>query len=501
MGDNIFAMPEHPRQIMGGVDKYDIRQLLPATSVVNGARPGVNGAAVGMTQFRFDENIMHWVPAMSYFVIRGHFLDGSGNALARPPVGTIAAVDNWCSTLFSQIQLNCNGSSIELLQNPPQADTALAYSSVDHTWLRSSGSVSGIGDGLQTRMLNAAQFGTSAVGSSNYNELVAAWRPSISLFDSATPLPPGAEWRFDFTWSPTAEQNMIESTASKIAGTDYTFTIDEFTFYKAAVMPSPETPLPMHGIIELNPVQVNTFQLTGTNQLQVNCPLPSTCNRILVVLQDNNTTNNLAAGQNGLKPITSFTASVSNGSTDNNSYISQFYVNFPDLGIQAPNPTYTPTSGAVGGSKSGWERIYQDWIQETRGDSGGYEGSVPMGSWDTGIGAQINTPLQTSTPVVQSGDPNNNQQLAYWSTGTGAIATTAYSQTAKWGFLGRCPGPIIAVGCARPPGKRVSNVNVNMQLSATATSANVYVISMYSKVLACEMGQGGKYTYQLMDGI
>jgi len=498
-----FELPEEPRLLNSGAVKFDIRQMLPRTSAISGTRPGVSGATQGITTFDWTDEQLHWIPALSYFTLRGHFLDGSGNALARPPTGTIAVVDNWCAVLFQQIQLFMNSTSVELLNNPAQADTALLYSSVDRTWLKSFGSSSGVGDGLQTRMLNAAQFGTAQFGTaSNYNELVATWRPSLSIFDCASAIPPGAQMRIDFSYSNTAEQNMIESAASKIAGTDYTFILDEFTFYKASVMPDPETPLPTRGLIELNPVQVNSFALSGGNTLQQTVPLPATCNRILVGIQDNNTANNLAAGQNGLKPITSFAAAVSNGASDFASYISQLYINFPDLGVQAPNPTYSFTAGSSAGSKSGWERAYQDFITVCRGDSGGYEGSVPMGSYDSAIGTQINTPLQTVTPVVQAGDPNNDQQFAYWSTGTGAVAATAYSQFARWGWLGRCPGPIFAFPCVRPKDRTVSNATINLVLSGNATSCNVFIISSYSMGIAVEKDPStGRYSHMVLRGL
>lgn len=504
---SLFEIQEQPRSINGGAVRYDIRQLYPVSAAITNARPGVNGAATGITTFQWNDDVNYWIPAASYFTIRGHFLDGSGNALARPPLGPastatpVAYVDNWPSVLFQQIQAFCNSSSLELLQNPPQADTALLYSSVDRTWLKSFASASGVGEGFQTRALNSAQFGTAAVGTTNYNEVVATWRPSISLFDCAEAIPPGAQWRVDFSWSNTAEQNMIESLASNVVVTDFTFTIDEFTFYKATVVPDPMLELPTRGIIELNPVQVNVYPLTGTNQLQVNVPLKNTTHRVLVACQDNNTANSLACGQNGLKPITSFGAAFSSGATDFTAYISNLYMSFPELGYQAPNPTYSLTAGSAAGSKSEWARAYADWITICKGSTGGYEGSVPFGAFDTGIGTAILRPLETVTPVMQVGDPNNDQQ--YWnvSTATAAVAATVGAQFARWGWLGRCPGPIFAFPVIRPPDKMITNANMQLTLSASATSVNVFVISSYSKILMIQKDEMGRNRFDLLDGL
>lgn len=479
-----------------GSIRYDCRQMLPVTSAVSGSRPGVNGNSVGITTFQWTDEQLFWIPSLSYFVARCHLLDGSGNALARPPAGAIAIADNWVACMFSQIQFFLNSTSVELLQSPAQADTALLYTSVDRTWLKSFGSASGVGEGLQTRFLNAAQVGTSSVSPSNANSVCATWRPSLSIFDCAQAIPPGAQIRLDLSWSAQAEQQMIESTTAKIAGTDYTIVIDEFSFYKATVVPDPEMPLPTRGLIELNPIQVNQYTCSGTNVLQQNVPLPSTCNRVLCFVQDANSASNLAHGQNGLKPITSFAAAVSNGSSDFASYIQSMYMNFTDLGQMAPNPQYTFTAG----SKAGWERAYADMIAICRGDSGGYEGAEPLGTFDQGVGVQINTPLQSVTPVVQAGDPNNDQQLAYWSTATTAVAATAYSQFARWGYLGR--HPIFAFPCVRPKDRTVSNAVLNIQFSGTVTSANIFVVSSYSMGIAIEKDMStGRYSHMVLRGL
>lgn len=492
-----FELADGPRSINGGAVRYDIRQLYPQTAAIANARPGVNGAATGQTTFQWNDDSLWWVPSLSYFNIRGHFTDTSGNALTKS--SGIAYCDNWVSAMFSQIQVFCNSQSLELLQNPAQADTALLYASVDKTFLESFASLSGVGEALTTRQLNSAVNGSGST--TTYNEVVAAYRPSLSLFDHCTGIPPGAQWRVDFSWSNVAEQAIIESLTNKIAGTDYYFVLDEFTFYKATISPDPSVPLPEMGFIELNPAQVNTYPLNGGTTLQVNVPLPATCHRALVVCQDNNSVNNYAAGQNGYAPITSFRGYFSNGSTANAVWVQNLYMSFPELGYQFPNPTYSLTPGAnAAGGKSEWQRAYADFVTISRGASGGYEGSVPMGTADLNIGAAVLAPL-ASTPVMTIGDPNNRQQAWVTSISAGAVSATQATQTAAWGWMGRCPGPIFAFPVIRPVDKLVTSANLFLQLSGAATSVNVYVIMTYSMGLACEMGPDGKYRFEIVRGL
>lgn len=491
-----FDLADGPRSIQGGARSYDIRQLFPQTAAISGTRPGVSGATTGQTTFQFNQDSRWWVPSLSYFNIRGHFTDTSGNALSR--TSGIAYVDNWPAALFSQIQGFCNSQSLELLQNPAQADQALTISSVDKTFLESFASLAGEGEALTTRQLNSAQFGTSSVSATNYNEVVAAWRPSLSLFDHCTGIPPGAQWRFDLSWAATGEQNVIESTSVKIAGTDYFFFVDELTMYVATIEPDPSIPLPMSGFIELNPVQVNTYPLTGGNTLQVNVPLPATCHRALIVFQDNNTANSLAAGQNGINPITCFRPYFSSGATVNASWVQNLYMSFPELGTQAPNPQYSLTAGVLAGAKSDWQRAYGDFVTITRGASGGYEGSVPFGTADIGIGAAVLAPL-ASTPVMTVGDPNNRNQAWVASTSTGAVSATQANQTANAGWFGR--NCIFAFPCVRPVDKLVTNANVALTLSASATSVLMYVILSFSMGIAVELGANGKYNFEIVLGL
>lgn len=490
----LFDLADQPRDINGGADSLTYTQMFPQTSAIGGTRPGVSGASTGVTTFQHQDSSRWWVPSQSYYVIRGHFLDGAGNALARD--SGISYCDNWVSALFSQIQYFVDSKSVELLQNLPVADTAMLYSTADRSYLKSFASASGVGESLVTRQLNSAQFGTAAVSPTNYNEVVATWRPACSLFDTPGALPPGGLWRCDFSWAANGEQEMIQSTLGPaIAGVDFVFVLDEFTMYCCTVMPDPEILLPESGIVELSPYASNIYMLTGGNTLQANIPLQASTNRILICFQDNNVVNNLAAGQNGLKPVTQFTAAMSNGGADFSSYIQTMYISLPALGVQQPNPSYGLSAGDAAGAKSGWSRAYADWVNCCRGSSGGYEGSIPFGAYDSGIGAAVLEPLAL-TPVMQVGDPSNSGQAWLVSaTGGAGAGATAANQTARHGWLG---SPIFGFPIVRPPGVGVNTANLNVTFSGNVTSGLIHVISLYSMALVVTRQQNGQYKYDIV---
>ncbi len=495
-----FDLPQEYRDIFGGAAKLDIRQMPPTSPTVTGSRPG-QGAASGFTTFQWQESQLWWVPSLSYFLLKGHFLAANGtDSLPRPPTGQLGYCDNWPSTLMSQVELTVDSNSLELLNtNPAVADTALTYASVDRTYLKSFASNAGIGEGLQTRIINSAHVG-AAVSGGNYKEVVACFRPALSTFDCPHALPPGPLMQMSFAWSPTGEQAMIESVASKIAGTDYTFIIDSFVFFRAAVQPEAGLALPSTGIIELNPVLVNRFTVTGTNSGQQNIQLPPRATRMLICAQDGNTANNYGCGQNGINPATDMPVLFSNGATQFNSSISQLYVSLPQLGTQAPNPQYTFTAPTATGGGSGFERAFADFIAVCKGGSGGYEGSVPFGNADVGVGAQVNAPLLTGGgPIVVAGNPENDQQLAIWTNGTGATTYTSTSanRTALYGWIGR--KAIFAIPLVRGADVRLSDATVNITFDGVVTSVNVYTLVSYQKTLAVERESGGRYRYQIMN--
>jgi hypothetical protein len=514
---SMFELADGPRPVNGGTHRMQTVQLFPATAAINGTRPGVSGATTGQTTWLFTEDTYWWVPSLSYFTIRGHFVRAA-TGLALPATTGLGYVDNWPAVLFQQIQYQLNSQTVELLQNPPISDTAITYSAVDRTWLKSFGSANGLGESLMSRIWNSSQFGAGAPTAANYNEVVATFRPALSIFDCPHGIPPGAQHRFDFSWSNNGEQAMIESFSGLFAGVDFIFVLDEFTFHKCSIMPDPSIPLPPGGYIELHPCQVNQYPIVGTTNFQQNVPLPATAERMLFVLQDNNAAINLQAGQNGLKPATDFHASVSTGVLPYGAYITNFYVAFPELQTQAPNPAYNLVGENSAGARAEWNRAYQDWCAVCRGSSGGYEGSLPFGSFDiaiqpTGLAgntATVVAPNAVPLPVFLTGTEENDQRaviitgdttLVGAATGPADLAITAITanQTSLWGWLGR--KMMLAAPVIRPKDRLVTNANVTMQFSTAPTSAVLSVITSYSMGIACEMDANGRYQFEILRGL
>lgn len=482
-----FELATVPRDLNAGVQTFDVRTVLPTQSVTS-ARAGTFQTTI----FEWKDTAAWWCPSQSYFNIRGHFTDTSGNALAR--TSGIAYCDNWVSTLFSRIDLDCNGKTIESVQNVAQADTMNLYSTADKTYLESFGSACGAGEAYTTRKLNSAQFGTASVSSSNYNEVVATWRPPCGVFNIPTGIPPGATWRVTFTWNRSCEQNVIQSDSSKIAGTDYYFYVDEFYMSYETIQPSPNVPMPEEAVIDINSIQCNLYSATTANST-FNCTIPSRTTRVLVGFQDNNVANNLAAGQNGLKPFTAFTLAGSVSSTDYSGYLTNIYGSFIELGYTFPQTQYNFTAGSSAGAKTDLQRAYADWINVTRGCSGGYEGSVPFGCYDAGIGAAILQPLSsTPGPNMLIGDPNNPDQSWIVSNTSGAgSASTLANQTARTGWLGKVP--IFAMPVVVPEGRQVTKFNLYCSFSSSITAVNAYVVAMYGNTLLCRHAGNGVYLY------
>lgn len=514
----MFELADGPRPVNGGTQRMQTVQLFPATAAISGTRPGVSGATTGQTSWLFTEDTYWWVPSQSYFTITGHFAR-AGTGLALPATASLAYCDNWVATLFQQIQYQLNSQTVELLQNPPISDTALTYSSVDRTWLKSFGSANGLGEGLMARIWNSSQFGTGAATTTNYNEVVATFRPALSIFDVPHGIPPGAQHRFDFSWANNGEQAVIESFGGLLAGVDFNFFIDSFTFYKCSIMPDPSIPKPIGGYIELHPCQVNQYPITGTTNFQQNVPLPATAERMLFVLQDNNAANFFQAGQNGLKPATDFHAALSVGTVPFAAYLTNFFVSFPELQTQHPNPAYNLVGENSAGARTEWGRAYQDWCGICRGSSGGYEGSVPFGSFDLGLQAStgqagnsvtVVAPNATPQPVFLAGNEQNDQRAVIITGATNLVGAATgpanltingnvASQTALWGWLGRkC---ILAAPVIRPADRLVTNANVTMQFSTAPTSAVLSVITTYSMGIACELDANGRYQFEVLRGL
>lgn len=397
-------------------------------------RPGVGGSARGTTSWtiRTDPRFIVW--SECYFSLRGFFTDASATplvGLGLPNLGTVASpaqiacCDNWPSTLFNNIKLLLNGEGVEQCQYPAQIDTVATYSVATNSFLKSYGSASGVGESLKARIAAAGvqpRGDTPLAGGTNAGRVVATWRPPLSIFNTSNAIRGGSQWKIQFAWSATAEQNVCESAGvdqlfsatgnsgfplPAIAGTDYLFFIEYFNFNIATVLPDPIVAVPRQMIIDLTPCAAYQLNIVNASGGSFNVSIPTTTFRIAAAMQNNDNTNNTArvpfstaAGVNGIFPITNFVLGLSNTAGANTllqgapSWLTQFSIGSVQLGFTIPNPIYTfTTQDSKGGfsqvtriiSKEDLSRAYRDFIQSSSGDHGLCEGGLSFGNLDTGV--------------------------------------------------------------------------------------------------------------------
>jgi hypothetical protein len=526
---SVFDIPQALESINSGASRYDTTLTYPISGNVSGVNVG-SGAASGLSTFQWQDSNLWWSPRLSYFVLDVTFLKAGG----VPAISDyVAYADNFVSTLFSQIKTQINSRQLDIIDVPYVIDTALTYANQKKTFIQSWASMSHTGEGFMTRLKNTcANGGTVEI----------AFRPPVSLFDCKL-LPPGAQFRVDFNWAPNA-QMAFESIFTDItlgsSSNQYQVQVNNFGFYKATLAPSPQIPLPEAGVIDLCPTIVNQYFCNNTNQLKQNITLPSTTNRILAVLQDNyksQITGSSSTGGGaqsytpgigtGWNPATSFSLTFTDQSSTLpfNCAINQMWLTLPELGVQLPNPVYTITALTAGNStnpsqlvlnQQDIQRAYADFCTVTQGNACGDEGSVPIGSMDF-LKAKANLMEIYNTfaaAILQPGTPENLQQLVLYDNSTNAtnlsitpvgltIAANANNgyQTARWGWAGRCPGPIFAFPVVRPEGKTVSTGNFNVTFNAAAANVVVSILCTYSMAISLQHVGNGLYSYSIVEGV
>ncbi len=209
---SLFESPQRLASSNGGAISFTTVQQPPDQGSVSGARPGKTGLAVGDTIFTVRCDPRFLIFSECYFRIQGHFT-GTDGATAIPNTAQalrIAACDNWPSAMFQTVRCTMNGTQVEQALFNPQTDTVATYSAATESWLRSYGSASGVGESLQTRVCAAGAQPYGSGTATSFGEIVATFRPPLSIFNCATALR-GNTWRFILSWNPAGEQQMCES--------------------------------------------------------------------------------------------------------------------------------------------------------------------------------------------------------------------------------------------------------------------------------------------------
>lgn len=510
MSESVFELSETLESINGGCIRYDMSQMYPISGSITNQTVGTGGAG-GLTTFQWQDSTW-WSPCQSYFYMRCTFIQN-----ATVPVANTAYADNFAMTLFNQINTWIDSKPLDTVNTPWLIDTALTYSNAHNNFLKTWGSLTRVGEPLSTRIRNVQQ---------NSGVVEVVFRPPVSIFDVKL-LPPGAQYRIDFNWAGNG-LNAFESVDSSVAwsassgATNVSITINELSFYKATVTPGPEVELPERGVIDLSPCIALQYFLNGGNTLKQNITLPATTNRILIGLQDINTNNtvttsppvdNVAGIGSGYMPATSFTNRFTTGTgsnqtfTSNTTTLSTMWLDLPELGIQEPKPIYNFSSGIID-----YMRAYSDFCHVTQGTKNNEEGSVPFGSMATTAGVTIVQPILAtndappvlSAGIIQYGDLNNPQQFTYFPpyvAGGAAASASTYNQTARWGWLGRCPGPIFAFPVVRPPGKYVTTGTLNLTTAASVQSLSATIIASYSMAIVVTKQPNGYYNFEIISSV
>lgn len=504
---SVFDLSETLESINGGAARYDMQQLYPISGNIAQNTVVGQGQASGLTTFQFQSGSSNWwSPCNSYFSLILTFKEAGVT-----PTDAIAYADNFVCTLFSQLQSYVNSKPLDTINTPWLIDTALTYSNAKQNFIKTWGSLTRVGEPLTTRIRNLQQNG---------GVVEVIFRPPISLFDVKL-FPPGAQFRVDFNWANNGI-NAFESIYKSVTwNTSFTDTaagsvcigVSSFSFYMASVNPGQGITLPARGVIDLYPCSATQYFCNNNQYLKQNITLPSTTNKILIGFQDINTSkvttsppvDNICGVGNGYTPATSFTNIFTTGTaaTDNQTFTSNttalqnMWLSLPELGIQEPQPIYN-FSGI-----QDYMRAYSDFCHITQGSYHQNEGSIPFGSFATAAGVTIIAPSATGTGTAfQYGDLNNPQQYPYIAAGTTNVpASAVYNQTARWGWLGRCPGPIFAFPVVRPEGKTVSTGTLNVQMVGTPTSVSATVMASYCMAIALEHQGNGYYSYALIEGV
>jgi hypothetical protein len=513
MPHTVFDLPDMLESVNNGCSRISVDQLLPTTGSVSNSVVGTGGAS-GITTFQWAESSNWWLPSESYFQLQLKF---AWNNVTILPNDTHLATycDNFVSTLFNQITSYVNTQPLETLNQPWIVDTALTYAKCHWNFLKSSASMTRVGEPLSTRLVNVRTNGGPNAGTGAIIEV--SFRPSIALL-AAKILPPGAQFRVDFNWQSSAiyafETLAKALLTTDVASTTYSVTVNSFTFFKASVSPAPGISLPPNGVIELCPAASYQSTTSSSNQMQQTFAIPATTNRIIIVFQDTCTlgvtttppVDFMAGIGTGYNPVTSFTnrflktgSAVNATFTTDSTVLSQLWISLPEIGYTAPKPVYSFNTG----NNTDLLRAYSDWCHTTQGTITNFEGSIPFGNTDPTLGTTIIAPGASAGGVTtQAGDLNNYQQYSYITPGgAGTPVAKTYNQTTRWGWAGSRPGPMFAFPVIRPNNQHVSTGTLYAQFADAVISATVTFIASYSMALVVEHAGNGQYSYKLVQGV
>lgn len=494
---SVFDLPQELTSLNMGVSKYTTVQMYPTSSSINAETNIGTGSAAGNMVFEWAENSEWWSPANSYFEIQCEF---TGIETGNPK--SIAYCDNFCSTLFNNVQIMVDNKTIESVNQPWVPDTVGTYTGAKQTWLQTCGSVAAINVPFVKRLNET--YNTTANAS---NVLKFCFRPALGVF-SCQLLPPGARWRTVLQWA-TNGQACIESLLQSTTPAHFILQIKSFSFYKCTLKPDPSVALPPSGFLDLYCMGVQQYATSLASTANINFTCPKTTNKIYVTFQDNNFTGVTsinptplaitAAGANGIYPITSFVPAVTGGLNEFSAYVSQLYIKIDGMNETMPSPYYTLDSTGVD-----WDRAYTDFLNVSQGASDNNNGNIPFGTFDISSNHVNQVIIQngaaTGNIFSYNGDPRNEQQIPIYKITTAAgVLQKENDRTARYGWLGRIPGPIFAFPIIRDGNRSISGGTINAKFSTAANSVLINMVFAYTLALAFQQKPDGTYMYTLIE--
>lgn len=530
---SLFEYPERLSNASGGAISYSTVQAGPDTGSFNNTRLGT-GLAQGDTTFTINADPRFVLLSNSYFRIQGHATSGTGTQINA--AAGLALADCAPGMMFAQVRVYLSGNLLEESLFFPQTYAATTYASASKNWLKTFGSGEGCGQTWIQRVGALSALPFAALTTQNKFEW--CWKPSLSVMSHAQALKAG-QMKITFTWSPTAEVNIIGEVTNKVvnspdAATSYKIFIDEFVLQMCTVMPAPSATLPKTVLLDLTPCRTQLVTYTSaTSSTNQNVDVPPSTFRLMFGWQPS------GAGVPSTIENTNNTkaAAISSGYTNGISWplnwfgslgLSSFQWNAADLAISMPNPIYTPN--AYTGQQG--TRMYRDFCDATQGTELDFEnGSVALGTADSSAPVplwsfgNINggaTAVTTQTTLAFTNTLYTNDVGAAAATAgvnAGNVATSysypnlgdTYKGTTSTyliptyqvaselagnsGYLGR--QMLLAFPVVKPPGAPITRIYVqpvhtSSQGDGLAAGAyNMYVFAMYHSAAAIHYNDDG----------
>lgn len=535
MATNVFVAPEGLPSVSGGMNQFTISQQPADQGSTSGTLQSSNGLTSGQTTYTFNNAGQWWIPAESYVEIKGCFLNAAGTATLAATSG-ILPCENWPAALFNQVAIVLESQEIERTMFVPQTDSMAVASGMTRQYQQTTGSGTGSNftDSYYDRLCAASGLGLAG-GATAPHIITAAWRPSLSLWSVKEPIL-GGSWQLQLLWNPTANQTILgETTATKVAGTDYIFKIISMNLFMARCKPSPEALAGVNPLRTINLTPIYTsFTACATSTATVQQVIKPSTFRVIVGFQHHNAGTGTAVTLTSVAGASTRTASIPI-TWFNDLGLASYYITLPGINAQIPQTTYTPCA-----AQRDCVRLYKDFIDATCGDFDFSEGCVPYGNCDPmmmGVKTTLIPSIQGTLTSNAGADDVTCTEVKATTASTAPVAgqyfqidplgpdaASGASAVAAGvnlpidllpgmtGWLGR--NFLIAAQIAKDKGAKVSTINVYANFSdAQGTPAsfasgviaggssvwgpvgvrNCYIFAVYSAALALKynLAQGG----------